>query len=148
MLGGSGGFGIGYSAPAAVGAALANRDKGILSVTIQPDGDLLYAPGVLWTAAHHRIPLLFVMFNNRGYVQEVMHLQKMAGVHQRSPETARIGTMLWDPHVDFAKLAQAHGVWAEGPIDQPANVGPALARALKIVKGGAPALVDIVCQAR
>jgi thiamine pyrophosphate-dependent acetolactate synthase large subunit-like protein len=148
MLGGSGAAGVGYSAPGAVGAALANRDRGILTVTLQPDGDLCYAPGVLWTAAHHKIPLLIVMYNNRGYVQEVMHLQRMAGLHQRDPKNARIGTMIYDPEVDFAKIAQGFGVWGEGPISDPAALGPALQRALKVVKGGAPALVDVVCQLR
>ena len=57
-IGWSGAYGIGYGAPAAVGAALANRKHGRLSVNIQSDGDLNYAPGILWTAAHHRIPLL------------------------------------------------------------------------------------------
>ena len=76
MLGGSGGQGVGYGAPGAVGVALANKAKGLLTVTFQPDGDLLYAPGALWTAAHHRIPLLFVMHNNRAYHQETMHLQQ------------------------------------------------------------------------
>jgi hypothetical protein len=39
-------------------------------------------------------------------------------------------------------------VWAEGPIGDPNQIGPALARALKVVKSGAPALVDVVCQPR
>src|SRR5712664_728400 len=60
-LGRSGGYGVGYGAPASVGAALANRDLGRFSVAFQPDGDLMYAPGVLWTAAKHKIPLLSVM---------------------------------------------------------------------------------------
>ena len=71
FIGGSGGAGVGYGAPASVGAALANKKHGRLSVNIQNDGDLMYAPGVLWTAAHHRIPLLTVMHNNRAYHQEV-----------------------------------------------------------------------------
>src|SRR3954470_6824807 len=75
-LGASGGYGVGYGAPASVGAALANRDLGRFSVSIQSDGDLMYAPGVLWTAAKHKIPLLAVMHNNRGYHQEVMHVQR------------------------------------------------------------------------
>jgi acetolactate synthase-1/2/3 large subunit len=148
MMGGSGAAGVGYSAPGAVGVALANRDKGILTVTLQPDGDLCYAPGVLWTAAHHKIPLLIVMFNNRGYVQEVMHLQRMAGMHRRDPKTAKVGTMIYDPDVDFAKLAQSFGVWGEGPISDPEKLGPALQRGLKVVKGGAPALIDVICQLR
>src|SRR5262249_52905110 len=56
--GASGGYGVGYGAPASVGAALANRDLGRFSVNIQADGDLMYAPGVLWTAARHKIPQL------------------------------------------------------------------------------------------
>ncbi|MDB5908097.1 MAG: alsS [Massilia sp.] len=148
MLGGSGGQGVGYSLPGAVGAALANRDKGLLSVTFQPDGDLLYAPGALWTAAHHKIPLLFVMHNNRGYHQETMHLQRMAAMHNRRMDQAWIGNALENPHIDFAKLAQSYGVWAEGPISNPADLGPALRRALAVVKSGLPALLDVVCQAR
>jgi thiamine pyrophosphate-dependent acetolactate synthase large subunit-like protein len=148
MLGGSGGQGVGYSLPGAVGAALANRDKGLLSVTFQPDGDMMYAPGALWTAAHHKIPLLFVMHNNRGYYQEVMHLQRMASLHNRRTDQAWIGNALDNPAIDYAKLAQGMGVWAEGPIQDPAALGPALRRALKVVKSGAPALIDVVCQAR
>ena len=148
MLGGSGAQGVGYAAPAAIGAALANRDKGLFSVTFQPDGDLMYAPGVLWTAAHHQIPLLMVMHNNRGYYQEVMHLQRMAAVHGRRPDTALIGNEIDNPAIDYAKLAQAHGVWAEGPISDPALLKPALRRALAIVKSGRPALLDVVCQPR
>jgi acetolactate synthase I/II/III large subunit len=77
-LGGSGGAGQGYAASAAVGAALANRDNGIISVTFQPDGDMMYAPSVLWSAAHHKIPLLMVMHNNRCYHQEIMHVARHA----------------------------------------------------------------------
>src|SRR5262249_44288855 len=54
-LGGPGGYGEGSSAPASVGAALANKARGLLSIAFQADGDLLYGPGVLWTAAHHKI---------------------------------------------------------------------------------------------
>ena len=148
MLGGSGGQGVGYAAPGAVGAALANRDKGLLSVSFQPDGDLMYSAGVLWTAAHHQIPLLMVMHNNRGYYQEVMHLQRMAAMHRRRPDTALIGNEIDRPAIDYAKLAQAHGVYGEGPISDPRLLNAALKRALAEVKRGRPALVDVVCQPR
>ncbi len=113
FIGGSGGAGQGYGAPAAVGAALANRDKGIITVSIEGDGDLMYAPGSLWTAAHHKIPLLMIVHNNRAYHQEVMHLQKMASLHNRRMDTAAIGTTIENPNIDFAKLAQSMGVFAE-----------------------------------
>ena len=148
FIGGAGGHGIGYGAPAAVGAALANRKHGRLSVNFQNDGDLLYAPGVLWTAAHHRIPLLNIVHNNRAYHQEVMHLQRMANRHNRGIANASIGTTLSDPNVDFAKLAQGLGVHAEGPITDPKDLSPAISRAIAVVAGGAPALIDVVTQPR
>ena len=148
FLGGSGGSGVGYDAPAGVGAALANRDKGILTVSVQRDGDLMYAPGALWTAAHHKIPILMLMHNNRAYHQEVMHLQKMAALHNRRMDTASVGTTIENPNIDFAKLAQSMGVWAEGPITDPGALGPALSRAVAVVKRGEPALIDVVCQGR
>jgi thiamine pyrophosphate-dependent acetolactate synthase large subunit-like protein len=146
--GGSGGGGVGYGAPAAVGAALANKKHGRLSITIQNDGDLMYVPGVLWTAAHHRVPLLSIMNNNRAYHQEVMHLQRMACRHNRDLTTAAIGNVITDPDVDFAKLAQSMGWYAEGPITNPNDVGPALKRAIEVVEKGEPALLDTVMQPR
>ena len=147
--GGSGGYGAGYGAPAAVGAALAHRDHGRLSVNIQPDGDLLYAPGVLWTAAHHDIPLLTVMHNNGGYHQEIMHLHRMAANRQRGiTDRAKIGNVFEDPGVDYGAMAKSMGVWASGPISSPDALAPALRRAIDVVRQGEPALVDVVCQPR
>jgi thiamine pyrophosphate-dependent acetolactate synthase large subunit-like protein len=148
MLGGTGAAGVGGSAPIAMGAALANKDKGIMTVHFQPDGDLMYAPGVLWTAAHHKIPILMLMHNNRCYHQEIMHIQRMAALHNRPIHTSTIGTEIADPNIDFAKLAQGMGVWAEGPIEDPAKLGPAIRRAAAEVKNGRPALVDVICQGR
>ena len=147
-LGTQGGGGIGYNAPASVGAALANKKHGRLSVSIQDDGDMLFAPAVLWTAAHHRIPLLSVMHNNRAYHEELMHVQRMANRHNRGIDRAHIGTTFEDPAMDFAKLAQGMGVYAEGPITDPNEVAPALRRAIAVVKRGEPALLDVVTQPR
>ena len=85
-IGGQGAGGMGYGAPASVGAALANRKHGRLSINLQTDGDMNYAPGVLWTAAHHRIPLLSIMHNNRGYHQEVMFVEQQAVLHNRGAD--------------------------------------------------------------
>jgi acetolactate synthase-1/2/3 large subunit len=147
-LGHAGGGGIGYGAPASVGGALANRKYGRLSVALQTDGDLMYANGVLWTAAHHRIPLLSVMNNNRAYHMEAMHVQRMCNARNRDVERGMLGSTLLDPNIDFAKVAQGLGVYAEGPITSPKDLGPALARAIAVVKKGEPALVDVVTQAR
>jgi acetolactate synthase I/II/III large subunit len=146
--GNSGGFGIGYNAPGSLGAALANKKYGRLSVAIQGDGDLMFAPGTLWTAAHHQIPILYVMHNNRAYHQEYMYLQAMANRHSRGIQNAHIGTTITDPNIDYAMLAKSMGVYAEGPITDPKDLGPALKRAIAIVKSGRPALLDTVVEAR
>ena len=147
-IGGQGAGAMGYGAPAAVGAALANRKHGRLSINIQTDGDLNYAPGVLWTACHHRIPLLTVMHNNRAYHQEVMFIQQMASRRNRGGDRAHIGTTIKDPNIDYAKMAQAYGMYGEGPIANPKDLAPAIKRALERVKKGEPAMLDVVTQPR
>jgi acetolactate synthase I/II/III large subunit len=147
-IGGQGAGAMGYGAPAAVGAALANRKHGRLSVSIQTDGDLNYAPGVLWTACHHQIPLLTVMHNNRAYHQEVMFIQQMASQRNRGADRAHIGTTLREPNIDYARMAQAYGMYGEGPITDPKDLAPAITRALNLVKRGEPALLDVITQPR
>src|SRR5258708_23662909 len=110
-VGASGGYGVGYGAPASVGAALANRDLGRFSVNIQSDGDLMYAPGVLWTAARHKIPQLAVMFNNRGYHQAVMHVQRLSNFRNRVANLGNdmrpIGTSIETPDIEYHTLAES-----------------------------------------
>jgi acetolactate synthase-1/2/3 large subunit len=148
----SGGYGVGWGAPASVGGALANRDDGRFSVSIQSDGDLMYAPGALWTAARHRIPLLAVMHNNRGYHQEVMHVQRLASFRDRVASTGSdlgpIGTSIMNPDIEYHKLAQSMGWWAKGPIVDPADLGPALKEAVAVVQSGQPALLNVWSQPR
>ena len=151
-LGGPGGYGVGYASPAAVGAALANRDLGRFSVNLQTDGDMMYAPGVLWTAARHKIPMLTVMHNNRGYHQEVMHVQRMSNRRNRvaylGNDLGPLGTRIENPNIDYAKLAASMGWWSAGPITDPKDIAPALKKAVEVVKAGEPALVDTVTQPR
>jgi len=147
-IGSSGGAGVGYNVAASLGAALANRKYGRLSVTIQGDGDLMFSPGTLWTAAHHNIPILYVMHNNRAWHQELMYLQAMANRHGRGVENAHIGTTITDPNIDFAMMAKSMGVYAEGPIIKPGDIAPALKRALAVVRKGQPALVDVITDPR
>jgi thiamine pyrophosphate-dependent acetolactate synthase large subunit-like protein len=108
----------------------------------------MYAPGVLWTAAHHHIPVLTIMHNNRAYHQELMHVQRMADRHSRGIDRAGIGTKIGNPNIDFAKMAQSLGVFAVGPITDPKDLGPAIRQAIEVVKRGEPALVDVVTQPR
>ena len=110
----------------------------------------MYNNGVLWTQAHHRIPMLTLVHNNRAYHQEVMWLQRLAGQHNRGMQMDRmkIGTAIEDPNIDYAKLAQGLGVEAEGPVSDPNALGPAIARGIQVVKSGRPYLIDVVTQGR
>jgi acetolactate synthase-1/2/3 large subunit len=150
-MGAVNGGGIGGSLPIAIGAALAHKEHGRLCVRFQPDGDLLYMATSLWTATHHRIPMLIVMHNNRAYHQEVMHLQRMANRRQRGVELAAHGlpgATISDPDIDFAQLARSMGAYAEGPIANPADLRPALLRAVARVEQGEVALLDTRTQPR
>jgi thiamine pyrophosphate-dependent acetolactate synthase large subunit-like protein len=112
---------------------------------------MLYVCSALWTATHHRIPMLFIMHNNRAYHQEVMHLQRMATRRQRGIETAGHGfpgAVITDPNIDFAMFARSMGAYGEGPISNPKELRPALLRAVARVENGEVAVVDTVTQAR
>jgi acetolactate synthase-1/2/3 large subunit len=147
-IGDAGAYGIGYTAPATLGAALANKKHGRLTVSIQADGDLMCCPSTLWTAAHEKIPILYVMHNNRAWHQEIMLLQQVTNRMQRGVDRTHIGTTIRDPFIDYGKLAQSMGVYGQGPITDPKDLGPAIKRAIAVVKRGEPALVDVVCQGR
>ncbi len=146
--GNAGGAGIGYNLPASIGAALANKKHGRFTVAFGGDGDFMFNPGALWTAAHHQIPLLYIVQNNRAYHQEYMYLVAMAARHGRGVEKMDIGTTLKDPNIDYATLARGCGAYGEGPITDPKDLGPALTRAIAAVKAGQPAVVDVVTDPR
>jgi len=147
-LGMHGAGGIGYCIGASAGAGLAARERNRIVINIQCDGDLNYAPGSLWTAAHHRLPMLTIMHNNRAWHQEVMYLHYMAGVRGRGTDRSHIGTTLRDPFIDYAKMAEAYGVESEGPISDPAELVAAYERGIAAVKEGRPYLIDVLTQPR
>ena len=112
----------------------------------------MYAPGVRWTAARHKIPLLAVMHNNRGYHQEVMHVQRLSNFRNRvaslGGDMGPIGTSIMNPDIEYHKLAESMGWWAKGPIKDPADLGPAMKEAVAVVKSGQPALLNVWTQPR
>ena len=131
-----------------LGVALAHRGKGRLVVDLQPDGDLMFDAGALWVAAKHRIPMLVVMYNNRAYYNDWEHQIRMAKQRGTPVERAHIGMDLSGPDPDFAGLARSMGWYAEGPIDKPSGIAPALKRAIRKVQAGQPALIDTITQRR
>jgi acetolactate synthase-1/2/3 large subunit len=130
----------------AIGVALAHRGKKRLVVDCQTDGDLMFDVGALWFAAKHKIPMLCVMHNNRAYYNDWEHQIAIARQRGRPEERAYIGMDIDAPAPDFAGLARSLGWYAEGPIEKPADIAPALERAIAQVKQGKPALLDTITQ--
>ena len=132
-----------------IGVALAHRGDGKLIVDIQPDGDLLFDPGALWTVANQRLPMLLVMYNNRAYYNDWEHQLRVADKRGTDKTKANVGMDLSDPAPDFAMLAKSFGWYSEGPIEQPNDVGPALKRAIDVIRTeGRPALLDTIVRKR
>lgn len=143
-LGRSGGEGLGYGLPASIGAALAHSDDDILVVDVQADGDMLYTPQALWTAAHHRIPLLVVVYDNRAYGRDLVHMRLVAS--ERGRESIPGSVSIDHPAVGFTKLAEGFGVEARGPVDDPAKLLTVLTEAASAVRvERRPILVHVVC---
>ena len=127
-----------------LGVGLAYRGTDKLVLNFQPDGDLMYDAGALWTAAKHEIPILIIMCNNRAYYNDWEHQERMAHLRGTDVEKAHIGMDIFDPEPDFATLAKSMGMHGEGAITDPSEIDGALRRAIEVVKSGKPALVDIV----
>ena len=145
----AGGGGTGTGMGVAMGAALAFRGTDKVCVSIQNDGDLLYTAGSLYTLAHHDIPMLVVMFNNRSYYQDVGHQTAVASNRERSVETVGIGVNIDAPFTDFATLAQSFGLAGIGPILNAEDIGPALKQGLEIVKNEKrTCVIDTIVQPR
>ncbi len=142
---GGGGLGMGFGH--ALGVALANKGKGRLTINLQSDGDFLFTPAAVWTAVHHKIPMLVVMYNNRTYGNDLGHQSLMAKVRGRPDENKTIGIDIDDPYVDFAAMARSFGAWAEGPIENPLELRGALERAKnEVINNGKLALLDVITE--
>jgi len=137
------GGGLGHS----LGAALAHQPEGRLCIDFQADGDFLFTPAALWTAAHHHLPLLVIMNNNRSYYNSELHQETMANTRERPVKNKGIGTRIEEPPVDYASLARSFGLHGVGPIENPNDLRPALEEAIRVVKDKEQlVLVDVVTQ--
>ena len=142
-LGHDGGAGVGSGPGIAVGAALAARGSGRTVVAVIGDGELLAAPTALWTAAHHAIPILFVIANNQSYFNDEEHQERVARARLRPVENRWVGQRMDTPAVDFARLARDLGVTGIGPVSEPAALAGAMRQAVAAVDEGGPALIDV-----
>lgn len=135
---GSRGGGIGQGLPSAIGLKLAYPDRPVLCLS--GDGSSLYTIQALWTAAHHRIPVVFVIINNQVYRVLKYNMNRYrveAGINGREgyPHLD-----LTEPTMDFVSIAQGFGLAAKR-VSDPDEVGPAVAAAFA---SGEPYLLDVV----
>ena len=142
-LGKDGGGGVGAGPGVAVGAALALQETGRLPLAVIGDGDFLMGNSALWTAAHHRLPLLVVVANNRTYYNDEVHQERVARRRGRPVENRSVGQHIRNPDPDLAVMARSMGLHGYGPVRTPVELKEALARAVAEVNSGGTAVVDV-----
>ena len=124
--------GLGFGLPGAVGISLAQPGRPVVAVI--GDGSAMYGVQALWTAAHLKLPITYVIVNNRSY-----RILKERLVSMRATERFT-GMDLRDPDIDFTGLAKSLGVAAER-VSAPQGIVPALRAALE---AGGPRLIEVM----
>ncbi|MEM7254610.1 MAG: thiamine pyrophosphate-binding protein [Pseudomonadota bacterium] len=134
------GGGIGQGVPGAIGMKLAYPERPALCVT--GDGSSLYTIQALWTAAHHDIPVVFVILNNRVYrilKYNMNRYRQEAGTPERQ---GYLHLDLTEPDIDFVSLARGFGLQAKRIVD-----ADELADAVRdAFAAGVPYLLDVVVE--
>ncbi|MGC1714210.1 MAG: thiamine pyrophosphate-binding protein [Xanthobacteraceae bacterium] len=142
-IGSDGGGGVGGGPGISVGAALALKGTGRLPIAICGDGDFLMGVTAVWTAVHYKIPLLFVLANNRSFYNDELHQERMARARNRPVENKWIGQRMSDPEVDLAAMGRAQGAVGFGPVTKPGDLPGVLEKAIAAVDAGQVAVVDV-----
>ena len=129
------GGGIGWGLPAAIGVKLALPDRPV--VALIGDGSAMYTCQALWSAAHDKVGVVFVILNNRSYRILKQRTNAMKGF---AAQTDRyVGMDLVDPPVDYVGLAQALGVKGA----RATALGEAVELVRQALAGGAPSLIEV-----
>ena len=111
------------------------------------DGEFLFTPSALWTAANLKLPLLTLVNNNRSYGNDEGHQEHVAKVRGRPVENKGVGISLDGPQTDLAGLARSFGIEGFGPITEPDDLAGVFERAVRIVtEEKRPVLVDVITQ--
>jgi benzoylformate decarboxylase len=124
--------GLGFGLPGAVGISLAQPGRPV--VAIIGDGSAMYGIQALWSAAHLKLPITYVIANNRSY-----RIIKERLVSMRATDRFT-GMDIRDPEIDFTGLARSMGVAAQRVTD-PEDIVPALREALQ---SGGPRLIEVM----
>ncbi len=129
------GSALGWAMPAACGVALAQPGRPVLCSV--GDGATMYSPQALWTAARHRLPILFVVLDNEGYVILRDTMAALGGVSAQSGKYVAMD--LEQPRLDFLALARSMGVEASSV----ASADELRERAAAALAAGEPRLLHV-----
>jgi benzoylformate decarboxylase len=124
--------GIGFALPGAIGIQLAQPERPV--VAIVGDGSAMYSIQALWTAAHLKRPITYVIANNGSYRILKERLRAFHGSNDF------IGMDLKDPPIDFMGLAQSMGLKAQR-ITEPDEIDTAVREA---TASGRPSLIEVM----
>jgi thiamine pyrophosphate-dependent acetolactate synthase large subunit-like protein len=142
-VGSDGGGGVGGGPGISVGTALALKGSGRLPIAICGDGDFCMGVTAIWTAVHYRIPLLFVVCNNRSFFNDELHQERVARIRNRPPENRWIGQRISDPDIDCSALGRAQGAVGFAPVHKTGDLVPTFEQAIAVVEQGQVAVVDV-----
>jgi thiamine pyrophosphate-dependent acetolactate synthase large subunit-like protein len=142
-VGSEGGGGVGGGPGNAVGTALALKGAGRIVIAVCGDGDFMMSNSALWTAVHYRIPLLFVVANNRSFFNDELHQERVARIRARPVENRWIGQRMSEPDIDFAALARSQGAQGFGPVTKTGDLVTTFEKAIAAVEAGMVAVVDV-----
>jgi benzoylformate decarboxylase len=129
------GGGVGWGIPAALGVKLALPSRPVIALI--GDGSALYSWQGLWSAVHDRIPVVFVIVNNRSY--RILKERALALKGYTASDGRFIGLDLENPTIDFIGLAKALGVEGER-VQNAADISAAIQRGLAANR---PYVVDV-----
>jgi benzoylformate decarboxylase len=135
---GNQGGGIGQGLPGAIGVKLANPERPVVAVI--GDGSAMYTVQSLWTAAHHQIPVVYIILNNRSYRILKYNMNRYRKTTGAPPGRPYPSMDLTQPALDFIDLARGMGV-AGKHITEPDDIQPAVQEALSI---HAPFVLDVI----
>jgi len=144
FMGNDAGGAVGTGPGHTIGAALALKDSGRLTVGVIGDGDYLMGVNALWTAAHFNIPAMIVVADNRSYFNDEMHQERVAQMRSRPPQNRWIGQRIDEPRVDLVAMARAQGFDSEEPVTTSDELAAALKRGAEIVANGGRYFIDSV----
>ncbi len=130
------GGGLGPGMPNPIGIKLARPDRPVLSIV--GDGAALYTIQALWTAAHHRVPVTWIIANNQSY--RILKLNMLDHLGEGAAGRRFVAMDITDPTLDFSQIAASFGVKG-ARVEHPDGIGDAVREAQAAEE---PRLIDIV----